>query len=156
MNRNSPKMLSDPAPSGWPSKNRACFVQNCNRQRACMNRNACRCIFRQKSPLETSWNLQIACELLEKKENKNKYRKKIKKNTQNNSASNRQGQKKQTKTQNTRRDRKERERERVRVRGQEGNAVSERHRQREEPLIVDPFTHQISKPPKHQTLSPKP
>ena len=67
------------APSGWPSKNRACFVQYCNRQRACMNRNACRCIFRQKSPLETSWNLQIACELLEKKENKRNTGKKKKK-----------------------------------------------------------------------------
>ena len=129
MNRNSPKMLSDPAPSGWPSKNRACFVQNCNRQRACMNRNACRCIFRQKSPLETSWNLQIACELLEKKENKNKSRKKIKKNTQNNSASNRQGQKKQTKTQNTRRDRKERERERASESERAGGKRSERETQ---------------------------
>ena len=78
MNQYSPKMLSDPAPSGWPSKNRACFVQNCNRQRACMNRNACRCIFRQKSPLETSWNLQIACALLEKKEHKKNTGKKQK------------------------------------------------------------------------------
>ena len=43
-----------------------------------MNRNACRCIFRQKSSLETSWNLQIACELLEKKENKKNTGKKQK------------------------------------------------------------------------------
>ena len=60
INRNTQqKLLSDPAPSGWPSKNRVilCQLHRACMSQVCMSREACKCTFRKKLPHQSTWSL---------------------------------------------------------------------------------------------------